>query len=68
MSASEVAPGVFRLVLPLGIHGIPSVNAYLLVNDGADTLVDCGISVAQDGPPRPGDDGTGFLQAARCSG
>lgn len=63
MSASEVAPGVFRLVLPLGIHGIPSVNAYLLVDENGDTLVDCGISVENSGQPGSGDDGTSYLQA-----
>jgi glyoxylase-like metal-dependent hydrolase (beta-lactamase superfamily II) len=40
---SEVAPGVFRLVLPLGIHGIPSVNGYVIADAHAATLVDCGI-------------------------
>lgn len=42
-TASEVTPGVFRLVLPLGIHGIPSVNGYLIGDAHAATLVDCGI-------------------------
>jgi glyoxylase-like metal-dependent hydrolase (beta-lactamase superfamily II) len=42
-AAAEVAPGVFRLVLPLGIHGIQSVNGYLIADAHAATLVDCGI-------------------------
>jgi glyoxylase-like metal-dependent hydrolase (beta-lactamase superfamily II) len=40
---SEVTPGVFRLELPLGIHGIPSVNGYLIADAHSATLVDCGI-------------------------
>jgi len=39
----EVTPGVFRLLLPLGIHGIPAVNGYVIADAGAATLVDCGI-------------------------
>jgi glyoxylase-like metal-dependent hydrolase (beta-lactamase superfamily II) len=62
MSPSEVAPGVFRLVLPLGIHGIASVNAYLLADDTGDTLVDCGVAVA-DPEGGPDDDGTSALAA-----
>lgn len=41
--ASEVTPGVFRLVLPLGIHGVPAVNGYLIADASMATLVDCGI-------------------------
>ncbi len=40
---SEVTPGVFRLVLPLGIHGIPAVNGYVIADARGATLVDCGI-------------------------
>jgi glyoxylase-like metal-dependent hydrolase (beta-lactamase superfamily II) len=40
---SEVTPGVFRLVLPLGIHGIPTVNGYVIADAHSATLVDCGI-------------------------
>jgi glyoxylase-like metal-dependent hydrolase (beta-lactamase superfamily II) len=40
---SEVAPGVFRLVLPLGIHEISTVNAYLITDPAGDSLVDCGV-------------------------
>jgi glyoxylase-like metal-dependent hydrolase (beta-lactamase superfamily II) len=49
--ASEVVPGVFRLVLPLGIHGISTVNAYLIADPAGDTLVDCGVYAegGQDG-------------------
>jgi glyoxylase-like metal-dependent hydrolase (beta-lactamase superfamily II) len=57
---AEVAPGVFRLVLPLGIHGIPSVNAYLLIDGDGDTLVDCGIAIA-DESNAAADDGTSVL-------
>ena len=30
VDVTEVAPGVHRLALPLGIHGVPTVSAYLL--------------------------------------
>jgi glyoxylase-like metal-dependent hydrolase (beta-lactamase superfamily II) len=55
--ASEVVPGVFRLVLPLGIHGVSSLNAYLISDPAGDTLVDCGVYAEgmQQG------DGTGAL-------
>jgi glyoxylase-like metal-dependent hydrolase (beta-lactamase superfamily II) len=43
VATSEIVPGVFRLVLPLGIHGIESMNAYLITDPAGDTLVDCGI-------------------------
>ncbi|HEY9378107.1 MAG TPA: MBL fold metallo-hydrolase [Jiangellaceae bacterium] len=62
-SPAEVAPEVFRLVLPLGIHGIPSVNAYLLKDANGDTLVDCGIAVADEGAGAA-DDGTTVLGKA----
>jgi glyoxylase-like metal-dependent hydrolase (beta-lactamase superfamily II) len=50
VDVTEVAPGVHRLALPLGIHGVPTVSAYLLHGDGGDVLVDCGIAAAG---PRP---------------
>ena len=59
----EVASGVFRLVLPLGIHGITSVNAYLLEDAAGDTLVDCGIAIA-DESSTGADDGTSELAGA----
>lgn len=55
--ASEVVPGVFRLVLPLGIHGVSSLNAYLISDPAGDTLVDCGVYAEGT---QPGD-GTGAL-------
>lgn len=49
LDVTEVAPGVHRMALPLGIHGVPTVSAYLLRGKGGggdgDTLVDCGIAV-----------------------
>ena len=39
----EPAPGIFRLVLPLPFPGLNRVNAYLLADGDAATLVDCGI-------------------------
>jgi glyoxylase-like metal-dependent hydrolase (beta-lactamase superfamily II) len=64
MTSSEVAEGVFLLALPLGIHRIPSVNAYLLTDPAGDTLIDCGIYARA--PLRVGEveDGTGALAAA----
>ena len=47
LDVREVAPGVHRMALPLGIHGVPTVSAYLLHDDAGDTLVDCGISTAE---------------------
>jgi glyoxylase-like metal-dependent hydrolase (beta-lactamase superfamily II) len=49
-AVSEPAPGVHRLELPLGIHGVPSVNGWLLRDGdaGGDVLVDCGIAVGPD--------------------
>ncbi len=72
---AEVAPGVHRLVLPLGIHGVPTVSAYLLRDDDGDVLVDCGIAAGtgQDGAVGAADragerdanpDGTAALSAA----
>ncbi len=57
---TEVAPGVHRLALPLGIHGVPTVSAYLLHDEAGDVLVDCGIAAGDD---RDGD-GTEALSAA----
>jgi glyoxylase-like metal-dependent hydrolase (beta-lactamase superfamily II) len=53
----EVTPGVFRVMLPLGIHGIPTVNGYLIADAHSATLVDCGIWTGDTG-----DRGTHVLQ------
>ena len=63
IEVGEVADGVVRMALPLGIHGVPTVSAYLLRGDGADTLVDCGIAAGVDGGD-PGPDGTAAIAAA----
>jgi glyoxylase-like metal-dependent hydrolase (beta-lactamase superfamily II) len=63
VEVAEVADGVFRLALPLGIHGVPTVSAYLLRGDDGDTLVDCGIAAGVDGGD-PGPDGTAAVSAA----
>ncbi len=47
-SVAEVAPGVHRLALPLGIQGILTLSAYLLRDDAGDTLVDCGIATSDE--------------------
>ena len=64
VEVAQVADGVFRLALPLGIHGVPTVSAYLLRGEDGDTLVDCGIAagVGDDGDPGP--DGTAAVAAA----
>ena len=67
VEVSEVVAGVHRLALPLGIHGVPTVSAYLLHGDdgdGGDTLVDCGIAAAAEDGGDPGPDGTAALEAA----
>jgi glyoxylase-like metal-dependent hydrolase (beta-lactamase superfamily II) len=56
----EPAPGIFRLVLPLSIHGVESVNVYLLRHDDGAVLVDCGA----DRPEADGGHGLGDLTAA----
>jgi glyoxylase-like metal-dependent hydrolase (beta-lactamase superfamily II) len=62
---AEVAPGVFRLVLPLDIHGVPSLSAYLLTASSGDTLVDCGIAARE--PKGGAADGTSLLAEALAS-
>ena len=61
---AEVAPGVRRLALPLGIHGVPTVSAYLLHDDDGDVLVDCGVAAGTDANPDASRDGTAALSAA----
>jgi glyoxylase-like metal-dependent hydrolase (beta-lactamase superfamily II) len=63
VEVTEVADGVHRMALPLGIHGVPTVSAYLLRGDDGDTLVDCGIAAGLDGGD-PGPDGTAAVAAA----
>ncbi len=63
VEVSEVADQVYRLALPLGIHGVPTVSAYLLRGEDGDTLVDCGIAAGVDGGD-PGPDGTAAVSAA----
>jgi glyoxylase-like metal-dependent hydrolase (beta-lactamase superfamily II) len=40
---SETAPGVHRLVLPLGVHGLDTVNCWVLAGGDGLTLVDPGV-------------------------
>jgi glyoxylase-like metal-dependent hydrolase (beta-lactamase superfamily II) len=42
--ASEVAPGIWRLRLPLSWPTIPHVNAYVIAVDDGVVLVDCGMA------------------------
>lgn len=62
--ATEPAPGVQRLELPLGIHGVSSVNGWLLRDDDGDTLVDCGIATGPTPGADPGPDGTAAITEA----
>jgi glyoxylase-like metal-dependent hydrolase (beta-lactamase superfamily II) len=69
VAVTEVAPGLHRMALPLGIHGVSTVSAYLLSGNGSgsgggDTLVDCGIAAAPTPDGDPGPDGTAALEAA----
>jgi glyoxylase-like metal-dependent hydrolase (beta-lactamase superfamily II) len=50
-------PGVTRVPLPIGVHGIESVNVYVLADGEHVTLVDCGVWRAD-----PSDDGLPALQ------
>jgi glyoxylase-like metal-dependent hydrolase (beta-lactamase superfamily II) len=61
MTPVEVAEGVFLLALPLGIHRIPSVNAYLFTDPAGDTLIDCGIYAGVPLSTGEADDGTGAV-------
>src|SRR3954447_16670913 len=63
VEGTEGADGVHRMALPLGIHGVATVSAYLLHGDDGDTLVDCGIAAGLDGGD-PGPDGTVAVAAA----
>ena len=57
-------PGVTRLPLPIGVHGIETVNCYVLADGNSVTLVDCGIWRSG-----PGDDGLAVLrQGLRSAG
>jgi glyoxylase-like metal-dependent hydrolase (beta-lactamase superfamily II) len=57
-------PGVTRLPLPIGVHGIDTVNCYVLADGNSVTLVDCGIWRSG-----PGDDGLVVLrQGLRSAG
>jgi glyoxylase-like metal-dependent hydrolase (beta-lactamase superfamily II) len=64
VEVAEVADGVYRLALPLGIHGVPTVSAYLLRGEDGDTLVDCGIAAGVGEEGDPGPDGTAAVAAA----
>jgi glyoxylase-like metal-dependent hydrolase (beta-lactamase superfamily II) len=68
MTPVEVAEGVFLLALPLGIHRIPSINAYLFVDPAGDTLIDCGIYAGEPLSTGEVDDGTGAVgdALAKC--
>jgi glyoxylase-like metal-dependent hydrolase (beta-lactamase superfamily II) len=63
VEVAEVAEGIHRMALPLGIHGVPTVSAYLLRGDDGDTLVDCGVAAGVGGGD-PGPDGTAAITAA----
>jgi hypothetical protein len=56
-TATQLVDGVTRVPLPIGIHGIESVNAYVLADGDRVTLVDCGVWRAD-----PDDDGLPALE------
>ena len=67
MSVTEVAPGLHRLALPLGIHGVPTVSAYLGLGQRQRRRRHArrlrrGGRADPDGDPVP--DGTAALEAA----
>jgi glyoxylase-like metal-dependent hydrolase (beta-lactamase superfamily II) len=45
LTAEEVLPGIWRLVLPLPAHFLKSVNAYLIRDDDGFVLVDTGQDI-----------------------
>jgi glyoxylase-like metal-dependent hydrolase (beta-lactamase superfamily II) len=54
VSTQTDIPGVTRVALPIGVHGIESVNVYVLADGDHVTLVDCGVwraDAADDGLP-----------------
>lgn len=57
VDVSREADGVTRLALPIGVHGIETVNAYALADGDHVTLVDCGVWRAD-----PVDDGLAALR------
>src|SRR5688500_15850004 len=58
-AAQDAASAIQRISLPIGVHGIESVNAYLLPDGDRLMLVDCGVW-----HPEPHDDhGLGALEA-----
>ncbi len=59
---AQVAPGITRVALPIGVNGIETVNSYL-IEDGDDlTVVDCGLW-----RPEPDDQGLQALESAMNS-
>jgi glyoxylase-like metal-dependent hydrolase (beta-lactamase superfamily II) len=54
----EVVEGITRIPLPIGLHGIDTVNAYALADGDRVTIVDCGVW-----RPDPADDGMPALRA-----
>jgi len=65
LDVTEVVPGVHRMALPLGIHGVPTVSAYLLHGDDGDVLVDCGVAAGPE-PPDPNPPGRGAAEPDPC--
>ncbi|MGH2660399.1 MAG: MBL fold metallo-hydrolase [Actinomycetota bacterium] len=63
----EPAPGIFRLVLPLPVHGVKSVNTYLLRDESGSVLVDCGASLPEAAGGHGLKDLTAALEACGAS-
>ena len=63
----EPAPGIARLVLPMPVHGVGSVNAYLIRDPSGSVLVDCGALRPDAGDGRALDDLESGLQDCGAS-
>lgn len=55
--AAQVAPGITRIELTVGVNAIQSVNAYVIEDDDQVTVVDCGLW-----RPEPDHEGLALLE------
>lgn len=56
---AQVAPGISRVALPIGLNGIETVNSYLIEDGDNLTILDCGLW-----RPEPDDQGLRALETA----
>jgi len=59
-AATESIEGVTRVALPIGVHGVESVNVYVLPDGQRVTLVDAGVW--RPDPAGPAEDGLAALE------